>query len=190
MALNLDDPSEVALAASAAFDRAGLQAALYGGLALAVYGEPRETRDADLAVATVSVGEAKAALDAAGIASVVAFSDMRFGGLSIGRVTIVGGGKLNMIDLVTPRCSRYAGAVLTRSLRGALEGQELSVVAAEDFILLKTLSTRDHDLVDARTVWHALRDRLDRELMDREAGLLAVEIADHDVRGRYSSVIS
>lgn len=189
MDLNLDDPSEVALAASAAFDRAGLQAALYGGLALAVYGEPRETRDADLAVATVSVTEAKAALDAAGIASVVAFSDMRFGGLSIGRVTIVGGGKLNMIDLVTPLSPRYATSVLSRAIEGALDGQELRVVAAEDFILLKILSTRDHDLVDARTVWSALRDRLDIELMDREAALLGSEIADHDVHGRYASVI-
>jgi hypothetical protein len=45
MALDLDDPSAVALAVAGAFSAAGLEAALYGGLALAVYGEcPRATK--------------------------------------------------------------------------------------------------------------------------------------------------
>jgi len=111
MALDLDDPSAVALAVAAAFATAGLEAALYGGLALAVYGEPRETRDADLAVATVSVEAGRDALQAAGIQTVIAFSAVVFGGLSIGRLTLVGGGKLNTVDLVTPRSVRYARAL-------------------------------------------------------------------------------
>jgi hypothetical protein len=101
MALNLDDPSEVALAAAAAFKGAGIEAALYGGLALAVYGEPRETIDADLAVASVDVQDAHAALASAGIQGVIAFSAVRFGGLSIGRISLVGGG----CRRATPRSS-------------------------------------------------------------------------------------
>ena len=72
-----DDPSEVALAATAALGRAGLEAALYGGLALAVYGEPRETRDAHFAVAAVSAEAAHAALAASNIDGVIAFSAVR-----------------------------------------------------------------------------------------------------------------
>lgn len=189
MDLNLDDPSAVALAAAGAFERAGLDVALYGGLALATYGEPRETRDADLAVASVSVEAGHAALAAAGIEGIVAFSNMRFGGLSIGRISLVGGGKLNTIDLVTPVSPRFASLVIARAMRGTLDGQELRVVAPEDFILMKVLSTRDQDLEDARTVFEALRARLDEQLLGSECDLLVDEISVHDVRGRFERVI-
>ncbi len=49
MSIDLNDPVAVLLAAFQALERAGVEAAAYGGLALAVYGEPRETKDADLA---------------------------------------------------------------------------------------------------------------------------------------------
>lgn len=189
MALDLDDPSAVALAVAGAFSAAGLEAALYGGLALAVYGEPRETRDADLAVATVSVEAGRDALQAAGIQTVIAFSAVVFGGLSIGRLTVLGGGKLNTVDLVTPRSPRYARVVGTRCLRGTLDGQPLSVVAPEDFILLKVLSTRDKDLEDARTVVAALHGRLDEALIRTESASLAREIGDHEVKRRFDSVL-
>ena len=41
--IDLNDPVAVLVAASQALERANLEAAAYGGLALAVYGEPRET---------------------------------------------------------------------------------------------------------------------------------------------------
>ena len=93
-----------------------------------------------------------------------------------------------MIDLVPPRSPRYATLVMQRALRGSLDGQELRVVAPEDFILLKVLSTREKDLEDARTVIESLRGRLDEELVRSEAALLANEIADHDVPGRFAAV--
>jgi hypothetical protein len=63
---DLTDPTTATLAVADALERAGLLGAVYGGLALAAYGEPRETKDADLAVSTVSVTDALAALEAAG----------------------------------------------------------------------------------------------------------------------------
>ena len=54
MTIDLDDPVALMLAASSACERAGLEVAAYGGLAAGAYGEPRETRDADLAVTSVS----------------------------------------------------------------------------------------------------------------------------------------
>lgn len=188
MTLDLDDPSALALAVAAAFDAAKLDAVLYGGLALAVFGEPRETRDADLAVATVSVGEGRDALAVAGITAVVAFDAMRFGGLTISRLSLLGGGKLNTVDLVTPRSPRFAANVLRRALRGALDGHRLDVISPEDFVLLKVLSTRDKDLEDARTVVRALSDRLDHSLLAEEASRLSAEIADHDIAGRFATV--
>lgn len=189
MTLDLDDPTSVVLAAVAAFDAAGIDVLVYGGMALAMFGEPRETRDADLAVAGVSAQAGHDALAAIGLTTVIAFTEMRFGGVTMSRLTLVGDGKLNMVDLITPRSERYAAAVMQRPMRGTLDGQELRVVSPEDFIVLKVLSTRDRDLEDARTIVAALRDRLDNPLMDREVTLLAAEIPDHDVAGRYRSVM-
>lgn len=47
--IDLNDPIAVLLSVLRAFEQAGIQAATYGGLALAVYGEPHETKDADVA---------------------------------------------------------------------------------------------------------------------------------------------
>jgi hypothetical protein len=187
--LNLDDPIAVLLAAAGAFQHHGIDALVYGGLALAMYGEPRETRDADLVVAGVSITAARDALMTTGLTTVIAFSGTTFGGLSISRLTLIGGGKLNMVDLITPRSARFANAIMQRALRGTLEGQELSVVCPEDFVLLKVLSTRDKDLEDARTVVAALRGRLDEQLIRDEAARLAAELPEHDVSGRLASTI-
>jgi hypothetical protein len=59
MALDLDDPIEVALATSSAFERAGLEVALYGGLALAA------TRNKDLEDARTVVEALRGRLDEA-----------------------------------------------------------------------------------------------------------------------------
>src|SRR5947207_13519792 len=50
MSIDLDDPIGLMLVAAAALERSGAECAAYGGLALGMYGEPRETRDADFAV--------------------------------------------------------------------------------------------------------------------------------------------
>ena len=73
MNVDLADPIAVMLAASRAFERAGLEAVAYGGLVVAMYGRPRETKDADLAISTASVDEADAALVAEGLVVARAF---------------------------------------------------------------------------------------------------------------------
>ena len=77
---------------------------------------------------------------------------------------------------------------IDRVITGELRGHALRVVSPEDFVLLKVLSTRDRDLEDARAVIDALGDELDRGLVAREAGLLAAEIPDHDVSGRFAKL--
>lgn len=56
--MDLNDPTTVALLAADAFEATGRAYALYGGLLTAAYGEPRETRDADLAVVDASAQRA------------------------------------------------------------------------------------------------------------------------------------
>jgi hypothetical protein len=104
--MNLDDPTAVALLAAETLGRAGIEHALYGGLLLAAYGAARETRDADLAVAGASVAGAARSLGTSGIHAAVAFERVRFGGLWVSRITLLGGADasgLNTLDLVEPR---------------------------------------------------------------------------------------
>lgn len=186
--MDLNDPIAVVLAVTERLRAAGIRHAVYGGLALAVYGEPRETRDADVAVAGVDTEVAADALS--GIAAVsVSFERVRFGGNLVTRLALVGGGELNTADFVEPRSSRFANEALRRALSGSLRGKPVDVLAPEDFVLFKLLSTRDRDLEDARAVLVALKERLDVSFIQAEASMLAREIPDHDVSGRLSAVL-
>ena len=68
-------------------------------LSLAMYGEPRETRDADFAVTGVDIERARLALADLGVDVVIAFSDVRFGGCDVSRLSLVGGSQVNTVDL-------------------------------------------------------------------------------------------
>jgi hypothetical protein len=189
MPLDLDDPTAVALAIFRAFSARRIEAALYGGLALAAYGEPRETRDADFAVAGLGGEAAAEALADTGVRAVLALDRARFGGLLISRITLAeGGGRagLNVLDLVEPRSTRFAEAALERAVTGSLRGTAIRVLSPEDFVLFKLLSTRDRDLEDAVTVLRAPDLPLDRSFIDAEASRLAAEISDHDVTARLA----
>jgi len=191
MTMDLADPTAVLLATAEAFERAGLRIAAYGGLVLAAYGTPRETKDADLAVVAATGTEALAALSAAGIESLIAFDRVRFGGNRVTRLTLLpeaGGPSLNTVDLVEPLSMRYAQGVFARALAGTLRAASLRLVTPEDFIILKVLSTRDRDLEDASTVLTALSGRIDSVFIEQEVALLGGEITDHDIAARYERV--
>jgi hypothetical protein len=190
--LDLTDPTAVLLVVLDALRVAGIDAAVYGGLALAAYGEPRETRDADVAVVGKTAAEGQAALRAAGLDAMLAFDRVTFGGNLVSRVTLVGDGVetsgLNTADFVEPRSERYARLALERAIAGTIRGETLRVLSPEDFIIFKLLSTRDRDLDDAVTVVRALGDRLSMEDVEQECSRLAVEIPDCDVAGRLATL--
>jgi hypothetical protein len=58
----LDDPVAIALRVARILERAEIPYALYGGLAVAAYGVPRETKDADVAVVSADAGRTLAPL--------------------------------------------------------------------------------------------------------------------------------
>lgn len=189
--LNLDDPVAVALTIFRAFRASRIDAALYGGLALAAYGEPRETRDADFAVVGVAGADGIEALAHASFTPVLTFDRVKFGGNLVSRITLLEGGGsagLNVADLVEPRSARFAREALRRAITGSLRGTAIRVLSPEDFILFKILSTRDRDLEDAATIFRAMGPQLDRSLIAAEADMLAVEIPDHDVAARLARV--
>ena len=189
--MNLDDPIATALRVAEALERAGAQYALFGGLLLAAYGDPRETRDVDLAVIDVAAAEAKRALEAAGLHSSISFEAVTFGGLSISRLALFGGNAdtgLNVLDLVQARSARYRTAALSRSVTAPLRDRTIRALTADDFVLFKALATRDRDIDDAASVLRRSGALLDIELIDREVRVLADEVPDWDVRARWDLI--
>jgi hypothetical protein len=127
--------------------------ALCGGLALAVHGFPRATRDIDLLVPPASVPPALDALARAGF-------QLRAGPLPLGagsanpqrlfRATKVAGGSHLSVDLleVSPA---YEGAWNGRQAV-AWKGQLLTVVSRTGLIEMKRLSARLKDRSDLETL--------------------------------------
>jgi hypothetical protein len=190
-AIDLNDPTAAALVCAEALDRAGLAYAFYGGLVLAAYGEPRETRDVDVAVIDLSVAAARAALAALGVDSAPTFEGITFGGLVLGRVTLLGGEGhlgLNVLDLVRPRSARFARAVVDRAVTATMRGRTVRLVTAEDYVTMKALATRDRDLDDAASVLRRSGALLDVEAIDREVASLAAEIPDWDLRRAWATI--
>lgn len=189
--MDLDDPTTVALIAADAFEAAGHEYGLCGGLLTAAYGEPRETRDADLAVIDVSAPQARDALAARGLRVLIAFENVRFGGLMVSRLTLLGSTSdtgLNTVDLVRPRSPRYASLAVGRAVVSTLRGRPVRVLALEDFILFKVLSTRDRDIDDARSALGRSGTALDASVLEGEIAALAAELPDIDVRGRWTAI--
>jgi hypothetical protein len=189
--VNLDDPIETALRVAEALESAGERYALFGGLLLAAYGEPRETRDVDLAVIDVSAAQVRHALEISGLASTVSFEAVIFGGLSISRLALVGGDAdtgLNVLDLVQARSARYRAGALGRSVKAPLRHGTIQALSADDFVLFKVLATRERDVEDAASVLRRSEPLLDLSLIEREVALLAAEIPDWDVRARWDLI--
>ena len=189
--MNLNDPIATALRTAEALAIAGRRYALFGGLLLAAYGEPRETHDVDMAVVDVTADDARIALESAGIRSTISFEAVAFGGLSISRVALIGGDPdtgLNVLDLVRPRSARYRSEAMARSVTAPLRDQTIHALSADDFVIFKALATRDRDADDAASVLKRSNDLLDLGLIEREVGLLAAEIPDWDVRARWELI--
>jgi hypothetical protein len=189
--MDLDDPIALALAIAEALRGEGLPHALYGGLLLAAYGEARETRDVDMAVAHADVASVVRLLEAElGLQSIPAFDRRAFGGLLISRITVVEGDALNTLDLVEPRDPAYAERALGRAIESSLRDRPIHVLTAEDFVLFKLLWTRDRDLADAESVTGNLGAELERELIEIEVERLAGATPEHDITARWRRVLA
>lgn len=177
--VDLSDPTSAALVAVEAAERIGAEYALYGGLLLAAYGEPRETRDVDLAVAALGADAMRSSLTELGYSVAPNFEGVVFGGLVVDRITLLGSEDdtgLNTLDLVRPRSPRLAREALERAPVGPLRNRKIRVLSPEDFVLFKLLSTRDRDLTDARSVIKRSRADIDLDWIEREARSLAAEL--------------
>ena len=190
---NLADPAQFGLLSATLLRRAGIPAALYGGLALAAYGRTRLTRDADFAVAPTDGADLVAAFAAGGLRARCEFDTLRVGGLVLSRALVLGDGAHsghNVVDAVQPRDRLYAQRVLDRRISGELLGQAVDLVSPEDYVILKALSDRPVDFEDAASVLVRMADSLDFAVVDQEVQVLADSLRDHDTAGHWRAIVA
>lgn len=129
-----------------AFDAAGVEFALCGGLALAVHGHPRATKDIDLVVPREQVPLAKGVARACGF--VLSALPMKFSssGIEIERVSKIVGADVLMLDLLI--ANDVLAPVWQSRLRMPWGAGELPVVSREGLISMKLAAGRPQDLAD------------------------------------------
>jgi hypothetical protein len=125
--------------------RSGVEYTLVGGLAVAVWGAPRATRDIDLLVRPDALEAAMAAAARRGFdvrALPMTFRD----GMQLQRVTRADGRALLSVDFILVNENLEA----TWSSRQAHEtsGQTLWVVSRDALIAMKALAARPQDIAD------------------------------------------
>ncbi len=133
----------IALLTALAEDR--VDYAIVGGIAVAIWGAPRATKDIDLLVQPGDIGRAKATARRCGFtlsAEPMEFAD----GMTVHRVSKVGEGHLLMLDLL----------VVNKNLQGywdrresrALEGTQVWVISRDGLIAMKVAAGRPQDQAD------------------------------------------
>lgn len=131
-----------------AFERRGVPYALCGGLALAVYGNPRSTMDIDLLVLAENLEEALAAAGEAGFDTPAAEMVFSGGAVVIRRVSkfIPDLGEHLPLDLM--QVTDATRQAWDRRLRADWRDGGLWIVTREDLAALKRLRGSAQDLAD------------------------------------------
>ena len=152
MAEPLDIEAELLLVVDA-LAAADVEYALCGGLALAVHGFPRATKDIDVLVEASEVERAFVAVRSAGFT-------LRAGPMPLGvgtpnpqrlfRATKVVGTSHLTLDILEVSPSYLP--VWSSRVAGTFKGRQLTVVTREGLIAMKRLSTRGKDRADIETL--------------------------------------
>ena len=141
-------------------DERGIDYALCGGLALAVYDRARATADIDLVILRDTLTDVIEVAESRGYT--IRGLDMSFAddAIEIRRISKIDRPSKVVISLdlllVTPKIQH----IWDSRVQAEWEGGELSVVSREGLIALKTLSGRPQDLADIS----ALMEDLDHEI--------------------------
>lgn len=129
-----------------AFEDAGVEYALCGGLAVAVYGAPRATRDIDMLARRDDLDRIRVL--ARGCGFMIEALPMTFSssGLSVQRFTKLGGTEPLMLDILL--VDEVLEPIWSARTRVTYEDGSICVVSREGLITLKLSAGRPQDLAD------------------------------------------
>jgi hypothetical protein len=133
-------------ALATAFDNQNVPYAVCGGLAVALHGAPRFTKDIDILVPAERLDEAKQIVRACGFA--IAALPMRFkgSGVEVHRLSRITEGMLLTVDLLV--VNENLAPALDDRRRMKLDGGSLWVVSREGLVSMKLAAGRPIDLDD------------------------------------------
>lgn len=157
----------------------------YGGVAVGVWGDPRETQDVDAVVTVDPDGAARvlAALVAAGFH--VRPQDATTFPID-GWLRAEWGGRF--ADLAMGR-TPFDESALHRRIRMSVLGQPIWVVSAEDLVLYKLMAYRHKDLGDAEAVITRQRAKLDRAYLRSWAQEIAVHSGKFEIPAKLEDLL-
>jgi hypothetical protein len=159
-----------------------------GGLAVAVRGRPRMTRDADITVG-FDKSELPRVLEAAAAAGFSSRIDepetfvAKTGVLPLARAS--DGWEVDLIFAGSP----YEHEAITRATAEDLQGVTLPVISAEDLVIHKVVAGRPRDMDDASAIVARQGAKLDRTLVLEFLVGLAEAVADDDLRRRAEQLL-
>ncbi len=133
---------------TAKLNQVGIDYALCGGLAIAIYAKPRATLDIDIMIDPDFLSKTKEAVKELGFTLNAAPMEFRDGAVKIHRITKIdpSSGEHLMLDLlvVTPDTKKAWDSRITIEW----EGRPLKIVSPQGLILLKSLRGSGQDMDD------------------------------------------
>lgn len=155
----------------------GIPYALTGGMALAVWGQPRSTADVDLFIAIASK-DIELLQHQLGSPFVFEPEELPFPHMRLFRAHLHGETKqiLVTVDMIVVDSSWTASIVARRKLI-SIQGKPIWVTTVEDLLLLKLFSLREKDHADCRGIILQRGDQLDREYLETWANTLGTSSA-------------
>jgi hypothetical protein len=164
-------------------ERESIPFVVVGGLANAVWGEPRATRDVDL---KVYIGERTAQEFAALVAETFApATPMPGGPVLIVSIAVLPDVKVDFLIAVPG----YEEEVLARAQSFHFGEMTLPVCSPEDFIIHKVIADRAKDWADVEGVLIEQRERLDQEYIRLWLAQFAEILERPDWLARYEGLV-
>lgn len=183
----LSDLETALLDVARVFDHAGIRYMLIGGMANAIWGQPRATVDVDLTVG-VAPSEAGELLSLLGPGVRSAPPDPFVFAAETGVLPFVHATGIR-VDLIFGT-NAYASDALSRAMTINISGTAVRVCSPEDLILHKLLAGREKDRLDVESLLRLRRSSLDRSYLDPAVHELALMLEKPEIESRYLALIS
>ena len=155
--------------------RNNIQFCITGGFAYSVYAEPRTTVDIDIVTLTATPKEEiNKSLETVFPSVYENTIDFTYKLVTMHRYLLMKEKSEFVFDhlSVKPEYEDYGETLLSRIMRIPFAGAEIPVISREDLIILKSASSREQDLLDARK----LMREADTGYLGTWAGRLGIEI--------------
>jgi hypothetical protein len=158
------------------FDNVGIDYMLVGGMAVGIWSEPRATVDIDFLVSTRlnDFSALKQKLIESDRFIFIHDKPMIFGKISFLRATLRSNSDISVDFLFAD--DGFKNEALKRKEPVQLVDFSVNIVTPEDLILLKLLSGRKQDRLDAEKILEIQKEHLDREYIQKWSERLSIGI--------------